>query len=189
VLSFGSLLRTLRLRARLTQEVLAERAGLSVATIGALEEDRRRRPYPNTVVALAEALQLGPDERAALQAIVPLRTEAPDLATSAGSARLDIADQAPLTVPPRMAAAARLPVPPTALIGREAELAAAAALLDPTRSAARLLTLTGPGRVGKTRLALAVAAALADAYPDGVASSISHRCAITGLWRPLSLAP
>jgi predicted ATPase len=62
----------------------------------------------------------------------------------------------------------RLPVPPTPLIGREAEMTAATALLDPARSAVRLLTLTGPGGVGKTRLALAVAAALVGAYPDGV---------------------
>jgi predicted ATPase len=62
----------------------------------------------------------------------------------------------------------RLPVPPTELIGREDEIAAAMAVLDPARSAVRLLTLTGPGEVGKTRLALAVASALADAYADGV---------------------
>jgi transcriptional regulator with XRE-family HTH domain len=52
----------------LTQAALAERAGVSVATIGALEEDRRRRPYPNTVAVLAEALGLSAEERSALQA-------------------------------------------------------------------------------------------------------------------------
>jgi predicted ATPase len=61
-----------------------------------------------------------------------------------------------------------LPVPPTALIGRESEVEACAAALDPARSVGRLLTLTGPGGVGKTRLALAVAAGLADTYANGV---------------------
>jgi predicted ATPase len=62
-----------------------------------------------------------------------------------------------------------LPAPPTPLIGRERDQAVAAAKLDPTCSDGRLLTLLGPGGVGKTRLALAVAATLADVYPDGVA--------------------
>jgi predicted ATPase/transcriptional regulator with XRE-family HTH domain len=155
--SFGRMLRRLRLRALLTQEVLAERAGVSVATIEALEADRRRTPYLHTTAALAEALGLPEEERVALQAAVPRRGQALDLAPS-GSA-LD---------PVRAAARVRLPVPPTPLIGREAEIRAATTLLDPARSAVRLLTLVGPGGVGKTRLALAVAAALVDAYPDGV---------------------
>jgi class 3 adenylate cyclase len=59
-----------------------------------------------------------------------------------------------------------LPIPATPFLGREQELAKVASLL--AREDVRLLTLTGPGGTGKTRLALQAAALSADAYPQGV---------------------
>src|SRR5436190_17863310 len=70
---------------------------------------------------------------------------------------------------------AQLPVPLTALVGREQETAQVLDLLrreDPLTSSGqrvRLLTLTGPGGVGKTRLALRVACELAEPFGGGIA--------------------
>jgi hypothetical protein len=58
-----------------------------------------------------------------------------------------------------------LPIPSTPFLGRENELAEVLELLSP--SGVHLLTLTGPGGTGKTRLALQAAGALAERYPDG----------------------
>jgi non-specific serine/threonine protein kinase len=59
-----------------------------------------------------------------------------------------------------------LPIPLTPLFGRERQVAEALALVN--RADVRLATMTGPGGIGKTRLALAVAQDAADAFPDGV---------------------
>jgi predicted ATPase/class 3 adenylate cyclase len=59
-----------------------------------------------------------------------------------------------------------LPIPATPFLGREAEVAEIAELL--TRDNVRLVTLTGPGGTGKTRLALQAAGSVADSYPGGV---------------------
>jgi predicted ATPase/DNA-binding CsgD family transcriptional regulator len=63
--------------------------------------------------------------------------------------------------------ASPLPTPPTPLVGRESDIADVGAALRADHGP-RLLTLTGPGGVGKTRIALAVAQAMADAFADGV---------------------
>src|SRR4029453_13445303 len=59
-----------------------------------------------------------------------------------------------------------LPLQSTALIGREQEIMSVCSLLQ--RADIRLVTLTGPGGTGKTRLALQTAAELLDAFSDGV---------------------
>jgi predicted ATPase/DNA-binding XRE family transcriptional regulator len=149
--AFGVLLRRFRSRAGLTQEELAERAGISARAVSDLERGLRSRPYPETVRLLAGALELAEHDRAAL-----LAAARPEAAT---------------TEPQSGKTEHQLPVPPTALVGRERELREIVGLL--ARSDVRLLTLTGPGGTGKTRLALAAATHLrdigAESCPDGVA--------------------
>ncbi len=84
---FGARLRDLRETAGLTQEELAERAGLTAKTISLLERGERKRPYPHTVRSLADALELSEEERIVLTATISRRTSGdgapvPDEATA-----------------------------------------------------------------------------------------------------------
>ncbi|MBV9172418.1 MAG: XRE family transcriptional regulator, partial [Chloroflexi bacterium] len=154
--SVGVRLRVLRVRAGLSQSALAARAGVDLATVKAIERDRRRRPHPHTLALLADALGLPAAASAAL------------LERAFGPAAQGSDTGSPAAAGPWSPALVRLPAPPTPLIGRETDVVQLRKLLDPTTPASRLLTLVGPGGVGKTRLAIALAADVARDYGDGV---------------------
>src|SRR5262245_20154737 len=129
--SFGGQLKALREAAGFTQEELATIAGLSVHAVSALERGQRRRPHVETVRALSAALDL----TGAIRDALVKSARAPAHNTSVDELRR----------------AVLLPLPLTALLGRDADLETLRQwLADP---AARLITLTGPGGAGKTRLA------------------------------------
>ncbi|CAA9458182.1 MAG: hypothetical protein AVDCRST_MAG37-3343 [uncultured Rubrobacteraceae bacterium] len=150
--TFGARLRRLRKVSGLTQEELASRAGLTSNAVSALERGTRKHPYPHTVRSLADALGLSEDERTSLLAAVPKRN-ATELETSS-----------PVPESSRFT----LPSPPTPLLGRERELSEIRELFL-SSSQVRLVTLTGIGGVGKTRLAMAVAHEVESHFPGGVA--------------------
>jgi transcriptional regulator with XRE-family HTH domain len=150
--SFGQQLRRLRRAHDLTQEALAEQAHCAVDTLRAIEHGRRR-PSRELAAILADCLRILPDQRQDF---------------------LQRARAAPAAAPPQLMAAPPepppLPTPHTApatlLIGRSKELELLTHQLnEPT---CRLLTLTGPGGVGKTSLAHSLADRVAELFADGV---------------------
>jgi len=135
---FGAQLKALREAAGFTQEELATIAGLSAHAVSALERGQRRKPHVETVRALSAALDLSNPTRDDL------------LARARATAHDTAADE--LSGTP-------LPLLLTAFLGRDADVRTLRQwLADP---GARLITLTGPGGSGKTRLALEVARAIA----------------------------
>ena len=146
-LSFGALLRQARRTAGLTQKQLADRSGVSEREISDQERGLRRAARGDTVRALAPVLGLtGPELDRFEQA-----ARGPDPGPAAR---------------PDDFAFKQLIIPPTPLIGRHDLLRRAAGLL--TRPGLRIVTFTGPGGVGKTRLAAEAARLAAAVFPAGV---------------------
>src|SRR5262249_26869234 len=129
--TFGDLLRHFRVAAGLTQEELAEHAGLSLRGISDLERGARRAPRKETVQLLAEALHLSAAERSLLEAAARQRTTPRDQRAGGGG---------PLST----AGASTSP-----LVGRARELALVGALL---RGGPPVLLVAGEPGIGKSRL-------------------------------------
>jgi predicted ATPase len=127
---------------------LAARTGLSVRGLSDLERGARVIPRKDTLRLLVEALALDGAARSALVAAAKRRSTAPQARTTI---ERDID---------------HLPMPLTPFVGRITEVSTICAILS--RGEERLLTLTGPGGVGKTRLALHVARELNGWFADGV---------------------
>lgn len=162
--AFGTVLRRHRLAARWTQEQLAERAQTSVRTIRNLERGVTA-PREATAWLLADAFGIPQAERDTFLATAADASQVrPALPTAGASPR-----HAPHAFPSTYIGGAPRPsslsLPPTPLLGRDAELAHATAALRSGHI--RLLTVTGPPGVGKTRLALEAAHLLNREMPDG----------------------
>ena len=156
--SFGEWLRRRRRALDLTRVELGDCAGYSVSALRKIEADERR-PSRQMAELLAPCLQVPPEERPTFVQVARgvdrvERLGAPLAGLAVVRSKLD---------PP--APASNLPIPPKPLIGREPELAALTELLrDPQ---CRLLTLIGPGGIGKTHLAIEAASSQRQQFSDG----------------------
>ncbi len=177
---FGALLLRLRAAAGLTQEQLAARAGLSSNAISALESGKRRTPRFATVELLAAALALDGQQRNELMAAARSTAGGAGGAVATGAAPTVAGGASGTGGTGGTGDAVRDPrrqscwsvAAPTPLVDRVQELDTIVRSL--VAGDTRLLTLTGPAGVGKTRLALEAAARLADdlerndRFSDGV---------------------
>jgi predicted ATPase/transcriptional regulator with XRE-family HTH domain len=154
--SFGGLLRQLRAGALLTQEELAEAAKLSPRSVSDLERGINRTARKDTAVLLADALGLAEPVRSLFVAAAPGRVPAAE----ALSAMQPETRGASRTLE---AFAGNLPVPLSSFVGRTAELAGLTAAV----AGSPLVTVTGPGGVGKTRLAVHAAADQLPSFANG----------------------
>jgi predicted ATPase/transcriptional regulator with XRE-family HTH domain len=157
--TFGEWLRQRRSELHLTREQFAGRVGCSASALRKIE-DGERRPSGQIAELMANCLNIPPPERATFVNV------------ARGECSLDrLASLTQPTAGPSVSSTAtapriNLPVVPTPLIGRQREVAELNHLLrDPQ---CRLLTLVGPGGIGKTRLAIETTAHLQAGFTDGV---------------------
>jgi transcriptional regulator with XRE-family HTH domain len=161
-IAFGSLLRRHRLSASLSQEALAAAAGISVSAIGAYERGINSAPHRETVLLLADALNLAGTRRAEFQL--------------AGRRKIHVRQEKS-----NVNAADNLPPETTTFVGRDADIGR----IQELTARQRCVTITGTGGIGKTRVAIRAAKALKSSVRDGVAfidlSSVADQQLITAM--------
>ena len=161
-LSFAALLRRLRAGAGLTQEELAEAAGISPRSVSDLERGINRTARKDTALLLADALRLTGQVRALFVAAARGRAPAADvLATGNGAAAQGAG---------AVAATRTLPRDIGSFTGRDAELSALLAVLAEAVEGSEVVgihAIDGMAGVGKTALAVHAGHRLAGRFPDG----------------------
>lgn len=148
--SFGYWVRRRRKALDLTQDELALRVGCAVITLRKIEADERR-PSPQMADRLAHSLQLSSIDRPRF------------IAAALGEQAIG---RMVLPAAPAGKKFNNLPAPATHLIGRTAELTLISDLIG--RDEARLVTLTGPVGIGKTRMAIEAGRLMIPLFRDGV---------------------
>ena len=141
----ATMLKDLRLKAGLSQQMLADRALISVQAVSALERGYRKVPYPKTLERIAEALALPADVREMLE-------------LSARRARGERLQEHEIEPPHN------LPRQLTSFVGRDDVVKEVAVLAK----SAPVVSIVGTGGAGKTRSAIEVASRLLGDFPDGV---------------------
>ena len=160
-LDFAGLLRQLRAAARLTQEELAEAAGISTRAVSDLERGVNRTAHKDTARLLVVALGL--DGHAGERFVAAARGRAPAsevLTAQQASARGTVAAAATRTLPRDIAS----------FIGREGELTRLFGVIDTTAAGSGVVgiyAIDGMAGIGKTTLAVHAAHRLAERFPDG----------------------
>lgn len=172
--SFGNWVKRRRKSLDLTQQELARKVGCSLATIVKIEADERR-PSRQIANLLASHLEIPADQHEQFLKVARQEKSTANLDSIPPLSLLE-----PVSVPKPYHS--HLPVSPTPLIGREYETTIIPKqLLEP---ACRMLTLTGPGGIGKTRLSIEVGRALEPHFANG-----AHFISLAGVGAPESILP